>query len=84
MAGNIFEETLEILNRWSESVVVKLLVVCSNREFDEHDEYVYSVRKTTNYDYNEKYTVLVPPFRSICFKIALKVPNVEKEYDLAG
>lgn len=60
IAGNIFEENLEIVNKWNDNIVVKVLVTCSNKEFEDHDEYVYSVRKTINYDYNEKYSVLVP------------------------
>lgn len=79
VAGNIFEESLEITNKWSDSVVLKVVVTCTNKEFEEHDEYVYSIRKTVNYDYNEKYAVLLPPGKTIFFKVALKVPNVQME-----
>lgn len=47
-----------------------------NKELDDHDEYVYSVRKTTGYDYNERYLIKINPFEEAVFKIALKVPNL--------
>lgn len=60
------------------------MVICSNEELDDHDEYVYSVRKTVGYEYNEKFVVLIPPNKSQTFKIALKVPNLEKECEIHG
>ena len=64
--------------------MLKVLCLCTNDEFLEHDEYVYSVRKSNNYDYNEKYFVLLPPFSSIHLKVALKVPNYYKKVNLSG
>ncbi len=64
--------------------MTKLLIKCLNPEYDDHDEYVYSVRKTSAYDYNEKYIVLIPPLKSISFKIALKVPNTFEKSSLNG
>ena len=61
----------------NESLIIKILVSCLNPELEDHDEYVYSVRKTTAYDYNEKFIVMIPPYKSIMFKIALKVPNIK-------
>ena len=56
--GRIMEEDLKIKNRSTESIVLKVLCLCTNKIFEEHDEYVYSVRKASNYDYNEKYIIL--------------------------
>lgn len=77
ISGNIFEEDLEISNKQIDSLVLKILVQCHNQEFDDHDEYVFSVRKTCNYDYNEKFVVIIPPLKSHLFKIAMKVPNIK-------
>jgi len=55
--GNIFEDAVEIANRSNDTVVLKAVGLCLNPEFDSHGEYVYSIRKTTNYDYNEKLTI---------------------------
>ena len=75
LPGNIFEESFEIFNKSNESLVVKVSAICNNPEFEDHDEYVFSVRKTINYDYNVKHIVLIPPYKNIPFKVALKVPN---------
>ena len=56
----------------------------TNKKFEDHDEYVYSVRKASNYDYNEKYFILLPPNSSIHLKVALKVPNYYKRIELTG
>lgn len=68
---------MDIFNKCNESLVVKVVVLCHNEEFEDDDEYVYSVRKITNYDYNERFIVLIPPYKSMNFKIALKVPNIK-------
>lgn len=58
--------------------------MCLNKEYDDHDEYVFSVRKTTGYDYNERYVVLIPPYRSMQFKVAIKVPNIAEKKQMDG
>lgn len=82
--GRIMEEDLKIMNRSSESIVLKVICLCENDEFADHDEYVYSVRKANNYDYNEKYFILLTPNSSIHLKVALKVPNFYKRIELRG
>lgn len=82
--GRIMEEDVKIKNISNESVVLKVLCLCTNEEFLDHDEYVYSVRKASNYDYNEKYFILLPPNSSIHLKVALKVPNYYKRIELKG
>ena len=77
LAGNIFEEDFEIFNKSDSNIIIKILVECLNPELEDHDEYIYSIRKTTTYDYNEKYFVLIPPKSSMNSKIALKVPNLK-------
>jgi len=59
--GRIMEEDMKIQNMGPESIVLKVVCLCNNPEFADHDEYVYSVRKANNYDYNEKYFILLPP-----------------------
>jgi len=57
LPGNIFEESLDLFNKTNDSLVVKIFVTCTNPEFDDYDEYIYSIRKSASYDYNEKYIV---------------------------
>lgn len=64
--------------------MIKVVCICINEEFLEHDEYVYSIRKTNIYDYNEKYFVLLPVNSNINFKVALKVPDYFKKIVLKG
>ena len=54
LPGNIFEESFDIFNKSNESIVLKINTICLNQEFETLDEYVYSIRKNNNYDYNEK------------------------------
>lgn len=58
--GNIFEEQVEVRNSTDEELDVKVVVLCSDTEFDSHSEYVFSIRMNSNYDYNEKLTFTIP------------------------
>jgi len=84
LPGYIMEDDLEIQNKSSQSLSIKVCVVCHNSELDEHDEYIYSVRKLNIYDYNEKIVSVLPPHNSLKYKIALKVPNLKTGCDLNG
>ncbi|KAL4511898.1 hypothetical protein ABPG72_012743 [Tetrahymena utriculariae] len=82
--GNIFEEQVQIVNKTNETVFIKVVGLCLNPEFDSHGEYVYSIRKTINYDYNEKLMFSIPGYQSIKVHIALKVPNINEEKLIKG
>lgn len=82
--GQIIEKDLKITNLSGEELVIKVVCLCTNKEFEDHDEYVYSVRKASIYDYNEKYFVLLPANSFIHFKVALKVPDYFKRIILRG
>ena len=73
-----------ITNLCLENIVVKTVCLCTNEEFLEHDEYVYSIRKSNIYDYNEKYFVLLPINSQIHFKVAVKAPDYYKKIVLKG
>ena len=82
--GNILEESLDLFNKSSESIVVRLKIDCLNEDYDKLEEYVFSARKVSNYDYNDKLTILIPPFKSIGVKIAQKVPIEEQNTNVRG
>ena len=65
LPGNIFEESFDIFNKSNESIVLKINIMCLNQEFETLDEYVYSIRKNNNYDYNEKFIFLLAPYKNI-------------------
>ena len=65
LPGNIFEESFDIFNKSNESIFLKINTMCLNQEFETLDEYVYSIRKNNNYDYNEKFIFLLAPHKNI-------------------
>jgi hypothetical protein len=52
------------------------MVRCLNEDFDAHDEYVYSIRKVTVQEYNDKLVLGIQGKRPVHLRIALKVPNM--------
>ena len=84
LPGYIMEDDLEIQNKSSQNLSIKASVVCHNSELDEHDEYIYSIRKLNIYDYNEKIVSVIPPHNTVKYKIALKVPNLKSICALKG
>jgi len=75
--GQIVEEQLDIVNKSKHDFVVQIFVNCLNEELDNSDEYVFSVRRTHLYDYNDKHYLIMAPYSSASFKLALKVPNMK-------
>ncbi len=71
--GMICEDEIDIIPKTSETLIVQLLVLCNNKEYESLDEYVYSARKTTGYEYNEKIIIALSGRNPITLKIAIKV-----------
>ena len=63
--GYICEEEITITNTTNSTLLIYIHVVCKNDEYEALDEYVYSVRKLTNYDYNEKLSVPIQASSSL-------------------
>jgi hypothetical protein len=82
--GEIAEENLEVVNNSSTEVKYKVHVICDNEELASLEEYVFSMRKTGGYDYNDKYLITQSAFVKSCYKIALKVPNFRTKEILNG
>jgi len=78
--GQIVEEDFEVINKSGQDFVVQIFVSCLNEELVDTDEYVYSVRRSHLYDYNDKHFLIMAPYSSASFKFALKVPNT-KSFD---
>jgi hypothetical protein len=84
LPGQIIEETLEIVNKSNENLVVEIIIDCLNEELQDTDEYVYSIRRSHAYDYNDKHYLIMAPFSSASFRLALKVPSVKVNGDIRG
>lgn len=86
--GQISEETVIIQNNMtSVKVPFKIKVNCLSKEFDELDEYVYSMRRPSvhdAYNYNDTFLILLAPKAVSFYKLAIKVPNIREEKDIFG
>lgn len=86
--GQIIEETIIILNNLSHTKVhFKIKVNCLTKEFDELDEYVYSMRRPTQNDvfnYNDTFLILLAHKAISYYKLAVKVPNYREEKEIMG
>ena len=88
LPGQILEENLIIMNTLvNTKVPFKIKVNCLTKEFDELDEYVYSMRRPTNnetYNYNDTFLILLTAKSVSYYKVAIKVPNLKEEKEIHG
>lgn len=88
LPGQILEENLIIMNTLaSTKVPFKIKVNCLTKEFDDLDEYVYSMRRPNNndtYNYNDTFLILLTAKSVSYYKVAIKVPNVKEEKEIMG
>lgn len=86
--GQILEETVIILNNLTNTKVpFKIKINCLSKEFDELDEYVYSMRRPTTQDvfnYNDTFLILLAQKAISYYKLAIKVPNIMEEKEILG
>lgn len=74
-AGTILEEDIIIVLKTHEGLYVQTHAICENTEYDDLEEYVYSARKTTNFEYHDK--ILSTLTKKACVvKIAIKVNQI--------
>jgi len=84
LPGQIVEEHFEIVNKSGHDFVVQIFLSCLNEELQNTDEYVYSVRRSHLYDYNDKHYLIMAPHSCAEFKFALKVPNLKLKGHILG
>ena len=86
--GQIIEETVIILNNLTfTKVPFKIKINCLSKEFDDLDEYVYSMRRPTTQDvfnYNDTFLILLAQKAISYYKLAIKVPNITEEKEILG
>jgi hypothetical protein len=86
--GQILEETVIILNNLTTTKVpFKIKINCLSKEFDDLDEYVYSMRRPTTQDvfnYNDTFLILLAQKAISYYKLAIKVPNIMEEKEILG
>jgi hypothetical protein len=88
MPGQIIEETIIILNNMSKTKVpFKVKVNCLSDEFEDLDEYVYSMRRPTPnevFNYNDTFLIILAQKAISYYKLAIKVPNVLEDTKVLG
>lgn len=86
--GQIVEENLMITNNLQRrKLPFKIKVNCLSREFDELDEYVYSMRRPSPneiFNYNDTFLILLAPKTLSSYKLAIKVPAVRTDQEIIG
>ena len=65
-------------------LTTRTTVLCYDDELNELDEYVFSVRKDENYDYNENIISKILPNETVKLFVALKAPNLKMERIIEG
>lgn len=86
--GQILEETLIVINKLAATKVpFKIKVNCLTKEFDELDEYVYSMRRPSpsdNFNYNDTFMILLAQKSVSYYKLAIKVPLYKEASEILG
>ena len=77
LPGYVLEEALILQNLTSVPFSIKATVLCFDDEMNELDEYVFSVRKEDNYEYNESQVCKIGANGSAKLFVALKAPNLK-------
>jgi len=76
--GQIIEESLDIVNKTNQNLVLEIALGCENPDLHDTEEYVYSIRRSHLYEFNDKHYLVMAPYSSASFKVTLKAPNVKK------
>ena len=88
LPGQIIEETIIILNNMNNTKVpFKVKVSCLSEEFEDLDEYVYSMRRPTPnevFNYNDTFLIILAQKAISYYKLAIKVPNIMESTKILG
>jgi len=84
LPGQIIDESLEIVNKTNQNLVVEIYLDCENPDFQDTEEYVFSIRRSHLYDFNDKHYLIMTPYSSASFKVTLKGPCAKKACDNNG
>jgi len=82
--GQIVEENFDIVNKSNHDFVVQIILTCLDDDLQNTEEYVFSVRRSHLYDYNDKHFLIMAPFSCAGFRFALKVPNIRLKGQILG
>jgi hypothetical protein len=66
------------------SFMLRVIAKCTNVEFNELDEYVFSVRSNERYEYFEEVRFKIKKKEKAQVKVAVKIPPVRKNCAIEG
>ena len=84
LPGQIVEEPLEVCNKTGETLIVEILVQCTNCEFTQTEELVFAIKRSFSIDYKYKHFLVLVPFASASFTLALIVPKTKIKDTIRG
>lgn len=86
--GQVLEESVVIGSNLKEfKIPFKIKINCLNAEYDDLDEYVFSMRRPNNnenYNYNDLFLIILAPEAMSYYKLAVKVPYCEAPTKING
>lgn len=82
--GSICEHNLDIFNKNKNNLSFKIRILCLNETFNELDEYVFSMRRTGGYEYNDNFLIVQAPWVKSMYKVAIKIPCVHNNEKING
>lgn len=86
--GGVTEDSLIITNQLSNTkIAFTVRAICEVEEYEELDEYVYSLRRpsaSTSLNYIDVFNIILTPGTTSYFKVAVKVPSIAKEGEIKG
>lgn len=81
LPGQVLESTLDIVNKTNKNIVVQIFVDC---EFRDTKQYVYSIRRSHLFDFNDQHCLIMTPRSSASFSVTLKAPEIKKACKVLG
>lgn len=60
------------------------MATCKNKEFDDLDEYVFSVRSNERFEYFEEVRFKIKKAQNVQVKVAVKIPPVKMAMMIEG
>lgn len=82
--GAVIEQVIEIKNKTSNNLALRINAICNDEILSQMDEYVFSVAEVNKFNYHEKLLIVLQAKSSVRFSLGLKVPNLKHEQSLDG
>lgn len=64
--------------------LLRVIAICSNKEFNDLDEYVFSVRSNERFEYYEEVRFRIRKKEKAQVRVAVKVPVAKDNYAIEG